>query len=149
MRPAGSSLPAVLRRRDLTASLRAVLIAVALVAAVAIGLGLAFAGSSARLAEGVHVAGVDVGGLTTGDARTVLEARFEDLRDEPVTFRAAGREFHVTPAQLGVEVDWEAAVEAARREGEGFGPVRGLRRISTRIFGAEVLPRHAGSTTMR
>jgi vancomycin resistance protein YoaR len=120
---------------------RTVLVAVGLIAAIAIALGLAFAGSKAKLADGVHIAGVDVGGLTPGEARTVLESRFEERRDDPVTFRAAGRDFHLTPAQLGVEVDWAAAVEAARREGEGFGPVRGLRRISTRIFGSEVLPR--------
>jgi vancomycin resistance protein YoaR len=141
LRPDGSSLAALLRRGDVTAHLRTVLLAVGLIAAVAIALGLAFKGSSAKLAEGVHVAGVDIGGLTPGEAQTVLETRFRDLRDEPVTFRAAGRDFHLTPAQLGVEVDWEAAVEAARRQGQGFGPVRGLRRISTRIFGAEVLPR--------
>ena len=105
-----------------------------------IALGLAFAGSPTRLAEGVHIAGADVGGLTSRQARTVLDARFQALRDEPVTFRAADRTFRLTPAQLGIEVDWAAAVEAARRGGEGFRPVRGLRRISTRIFGTDEFP---------
>ena len=37
--------------------------------------GLAFAGSPARLAEGVTIAGVDVGGLTRAEAKRLLEAR--------------------------------------------------------------------------
>jgi vancomycin resistance protein YoaR len=140
LRPAGSSIAATVLRRDLAAPLRAILVATALVAAVGIALGLAFAGSPAKLAEGVHIAGVDVGGLTPSQAETLLERRFEALRGRPVTFTADGQSFQLTPAQLGVEVDWAAAVDAARRQGEGFGPVRGLRRISTRIFGSELLP---------
>jgi vancomycin resistance protein YoaR len=140
LRPAGSSIAATILRRDLAAPFRAILVATALVAAVGIALGLAFAGSPAKLAEGVHVAGVDVGGLTPAQARTLLERRFEGLRGTPVTFSADGQSFQLTPAQLGVEVDWATAVDAARRQGEGFGPVRGLRRISTRIFGADLLP---------
>ena len=140
LRPAGSSIAATIFRRDLAAPFRAILVGTALVAAVGIALGLAFSGSPAKLAEGVHIAGVDVGGLTPAQARTLLERRFDGLRGRPVTFRADGQSFSLSPAQLGVEVDWAAAVDAARRQGQGFGPVRGLRRISTRIFGADLLP---------
>ncbi|MBD0338751.1 MAG: VanW family protein [Thermoleophilia bacterium] len=137
---AGASSTAALRRRDLAGPLRAFLIGVAAVSAAGLALGLAFAGSPARIAEGVHVAGVDVGGLTASEARALLERRFARLQATPVTFVAGTNSFDLTPAQLGVKVDWAAAVETARREGEGFGPVRGFRRIHTRIFGAEIVP---------
>jgi vancomycin resistance protein YoaR len=135
-----SSVAATIRRPELRAPFLAVLLGIALVAAVGVTLGLAFAGSPAKLSEGIHIAGVDVGGLTARQARGLLERRFQRLRGTPVSFVADGRRFELTPAQLGIEVDWAAAVEAARREGEGFGPVRGLRRIQTRIFGADVAP---------
>jgi vancomycin resistance protein YoaR len=137
---AGASSTAAIRRRDFAAPLRAVLIGAASVAAVGVGLGLAFAGSPARLAEGVQIAGVDVGGLTASKARALLESRFARAQGVPVTFVAGTRRFDLTPAQLGVSVNWAAAVETARREGEGFGPVRGFRRIQTRIFGADIAP---------
>ena len=50
--------------------------------------------------------------------------------------QALAREAHA----VVVDVDWAAAVEAAQQQGEGFGPVRGLRRLGVRVFGAEVAP---------
>ena len=43
------------------------------------------------------------------------------------------------PLQKALE-DWGAAVEAARRQGAGLGPFRGLRRLEVRVFGADVAP---------
>ena len=40
-----------------------------------------------------------------------------------------------------MQPDWSAAVAAAERAGDGFGPLRGFRRLRARVFGAEVLPR--------
>ena len=40
-------------------------------------LGFVFAGSPTRIAAGVQIDGVDVGGLTAGEARTKLERRAE------------------------------------------------------------------------
>jgi len=137
---AGASSTAAIRRRDLAAPLRAALIGAACVTAVGVALGLAFAGSPARLAEGVQIAGIDVGGLSASEARALLERRFAEVQGVPVSFVAGTRRFDLTPAQLGVSVDWGAAVETAGREGEGFGPVRGFRRIHTRLFGADIAP---------
>jgi vancomycin resistance protein YoaR len=100
----------------------------------------AFAGSSARLADGVTIAGVDVGGMTPAQARSTLEQRAADVAATPVPFTAGDETWPLTPRQLGVEADWASAVEAARREGEGFGPVRGIRRLQTRVFGADIAP---------
>jgi len=122
---------------------------VALVAAaaalVAVLVGLAFAGSRQRLAEGTHVAGVDVGGLSRAAAVARLDQRFAEVSAKPVAFVAGNRTFTFAADQLGVEPDWAGAVAAASRAGGGIGPVRGLRRLRTRVFGAEVLPRIAVS----
>jgi vancomycin resistance protein YoaR len=116
------------------------LAAVGLLALFAALIGFAFAGSPAKIAGGVHIAGVDVGGLTPVEAKTLLGNRSRELARMPVTFVAGERSWRLTPAQLGVEVDGTAAVEAARRQGEGFGPVRGFRRLRTRVFGADLAP---------
>ena len=107
---------------------------------VAVLLGLAFAGSRSELAAGTRIGGVDVGGLTHEQAVAKLERRFERVAGEPVTFVAGDATFRFTANQLGVEPSWRTAVDAAERENDGFGPVRGFRRLHTRVFGAEVVP---------
>jgi vancomycin resistance protein YoaR len=103
-------------------------------------LGLAFAGSEERLPAGSTIAGVDVSGLTTGEARSLLEKRSSELGQTPVTFTAGGKSWRVKPDSVLVDVDWGAAVEAARRQGTGFAPLRGLKRLGVRVFGGEVVP---------
>ena len=72
------------RRRTSGANRRVLLQRAAIVAVLAalavMVLGLAFAGSSSRLADGVQIAGVDVGGMTPGHARAVLDGPFEGPR---------------------------------------------------------------------
>ncbi|HEY2940019.1 MAG TPA: hypothetical protein VGJ27_09405, partial [Gaiellaceae bacterium] len=113
---------------------------VAITAVVGVLLGLVFAGSPDRIAAGVRIAGVNVGGLTVGEATAKLEARSRALAGKPVAFTAAGRTWRLRPASLGVEVDWNASVKLALRQGNGFAPFRGLRRIGVRMFGADVSP---------
>jgi vancomycin resistance protein YoaR len=119
---------------------RRVAIAVAGIALVAVAVGLAFAGSPATLPDGVRIAGVDVGGLTPSAARATLAARARQLADTPVTFTASGRSWRLTPRQLGVSVNWGAAVTAALHDGDGPAPVRGFYRLGVRIFGADITP---------
>jgi len=118
---------------------RAAILAVVAALAVMV-LGLAFAGSPSTLADGVRIAGVDVGGMSPGHARSVLDQRSKELADEPVTFRVGSRTWNLEPRHLGVRVDWGAAVDAVRRQGNGFGPLRGFRRLDMRFFGADVAP---------
>jgi len=103
-------------------------------------LGLAFAGSPERLPAGSQIAGVDVSGLTPGQAQALLEKKSRDLANDPVVFTAEGKSWRVRPSAVVVDVDWDAAVQAAQRQGEGFGPVRGLKRLGVRVFGGEVAP---------
>ena len=119
---------------------RWILVSLALFAVLTALLGLAFAGSPVRIAEGVHIAGVDVGGLTKKEARALLESRFERVARVPVVFTAGGKEYPIKATTLGVEADWATAIESASREGEGFGPVRGFKRLQARFFGSEIAP---------
>jgi len=104
-------------------------------------LGLAFAGSPEKLPAGSQIAGVDVSGLTPSDARAMLKQRSRELGRVPVVFTANGKRWRVKPDAVVAEVDWAAAVAAARQQGEGFGPFRGLKRLGVRVFGGDVAPR--------
>jgi vancomycin resistance protein YoaR len=112
----------------------------ALAAAIAVVLGLVFAGSPDRLANGTRIAGIDVGGLTAAGAERRLERRSHRLSLVPVAFVFRRHRFAVTPRELGVEVDWHAAVAAAERQGGGFGIVRGYRRLGLEFFPEDLVP---------
>lgn len=116
-------------------------IAVAVVAGVVVvALGVVFAGPSGALASGTRIDGVAVGGLSASDARTLLERRAARLVTVPVTFTVGTQRFSVTPSALGVSADWSAAVATAERNGGGFGPVRGYRRLELQFFPADIVP---------
>jgi vancomycin resistance protein YoaR len=102
--------------------------------------GLLFAGSPARIAAGVRVAGVSVGGLTASEATAKLERRANAVSQVPVVFQAPGHTWSLRPGNLGVHADWRVAVKLALQQGDGLGPFRGLRRIGVRVFGADVSP---------
>jgi hypothetical protein len=68
----------------------------------AIVLGLAFAGSSSRIANGVRIAGIDVGGKTPKQAKRLLEARADALAAQPVSFRVGTHVWRLQPRRLGI-----------------------------------------------
>lgn len=115
-------------------------IGAAVVIVLAVLVGLAFAGSSAELANGTRVAGVDIGGMTQEAAVAKLEQEYRSVADQPVEFVAGEASFAFAATQLGVEPDWRGAVSAAASSGDGFGPLRGFRRLHTRFFGGDVQP---------
>jgi vancomycin resistance protein YoaR len=102
--------------------------------------GTLYGGSPQTLAEGVTIAGIDVGGLTAGEARDLLNGRSEKLAATPVVFTTGSDRWPIKPETLDVKVNWAAAVDAARRQGEGLGPFRGFKRLQVRVFGADVAP---------
>jgi vancomycin resistance protein YoaR len=108
--------------------------------ATAVVLGLVFAGSPTTLAGGVTIDGIDVGGLEAADARALLQRRSHALANRPVLFVAGGKRYSIRPVELGVEPDWKAAVASAQRQGDGFGPLRGFKRLDVQVFGADVTP---------
>lgn len=118
---------------------RVVFLAFSLVA-VAVVLGLVFAGSPTKIAGGVRIDGVDVGGLEATDARKLLEAKSAKVAQLPVVFTAAGKRFPIRPYELGVAPDWKSAIDSAQRQGSGYGPFRGFKRLDVTFFGADVTP---------
>ena len=119
---------------------RRVLVLLLSLLATAVVLGLVFAGSPTTIANGVTIDGIDVGGLQAKDARALLERRSAASARRQVVFVAGGKRFAIRPIELGVEPDWKAAIDAAQRQGDGFGPLRGFKRLDVQVFGADVTP---------
>src|SRR5919112_1675907 len=93
-----------------------VLIVVALFMAAGVaGLGLYASSHQGRIYQGIHVAGVDLSGLTAADARTRLDAYFADYAGKPLTLTAGDQSFQITPADAGARLDSAATIAAATR----------------------------------
>src|SRR3954467_4103694 len=125
---------------DRRGGLRRAAIVSLLVALTGAVLGLAFAGSTTHLAAGIRIAGVDVGGMTPRAATARLEARWEELDHVPIRFTIGDQSWRLSASQLGVRPNWRAAVDSVRRQGGGFAPLRGFRRLDLRFFGTDVAP---------
>jgi lipoprotein-anchoring transpeptidase ErfK/SrfK len=69
--------------------------------------------SASRILPGVTIDGVDVGGMTRGEAIRAVSARVKASLADDLVVRAAGREWHVTPAALGTRADVGDAVDRA------------------------------------
>jgi vancomycin resistance protein YoaR len=100
--------------------------------------GIIYAGAAGTIASGVRIAGVDVGGMSQTEAKRELERRAAAVQHEPLRVRVGRRVFRMRAGTLGVTPDWAAAAAAAQDRGDGFGPVRGFRRLYMRAFGSEV-----------
>ncbi len=66
-----------------------------------------------RIAEGVSVAGVDVGGLTTSQARAVIERRLREPLEQPIRVVWKGRHFNLSAQDAGVRADVGGMVDEA------------------------------------
>jgi hypothetical protein len=76
-----------------------------------------------RIADGVTVNGIEVGGLTPAQARAKLQSSLLEPLSRPVSVRYKGRRFTLTPEQANVAVDVEGSVDralAASNEGNVF-----------------------------
>jgi lipoprotein-anchoring transpeptidase ErfK/SrfK len=76
-----------------------------------------------RIAKGVTVNGVPVGGMSVAAARAKLRAALLDPLNRPVELRHGGRRFVLTPDQAEIGLDVDGSVEralAASREGGIF-----------------------------
>jgi vancomycin resistance protein YoaR len=115
-------------------------LSVVVLAVAAVGFGFAYEGSGSHLASGVHVDGVDVGGLSNQDAVQLLQKHYAAVAAQPLVLRVAGHRFRVAAGTLGVQPDWQAALEDARSKSGGPVVVRGFRRLYVRFFGVDVTP---------
>jgi hypothetical protein len=76
----------------------------------------AYAYDSARseeIAEGVRVAGVDVGGMERHEARQSLRKKVAKPLERPVTVRFDGTKYRLGANKLGIDIDLDAMVDRA------------------------------------
>ncbi len=121
-------------------------ILVAVSTAVVVGLSVgAYAYDSSRddlVADGVTVAGVDLGGLHTPAAKRKLEAELTGRLDRPVRVRAAGRVFRLTPQTASLTADVDGMLdEALDRSRSGGLPGRLWRGLTGSGVDAELAAR--------
>jgi lipoprotein-anchoring transpeptidase ErfK/SrfK len=92
-----------------------------------------------RIADGVTVNGIDVGGLTPERARAKLSANLLEPLSRPVSVRYKGRRFTLTSEQANVAVDIDGSVDramAVSTEGNVF--TRTWREVRGRELNAQV-----------
>jgi lipoprotein-anchoring transpeptidase ErfK/SrfK len=111
---------------------RAVLSFTAIVVALLVGAGAVYAvdrSQSGKIAEGISIDGIDVGGMTGTEASAALRSRLEPL-GETVVVRAGGKRFTLPPQRARVEVDVEDSVRTAlARSREGNVLARAWRSV--------------------
>ena len=99
-------------------------------------------GKRDTIAEGVRVGGVDVGGMSAGEARTTLREQLLKRLQRPVVATYEGRRVVLSARRAGVAVDVEEAVdEAVARSREGFFVARVARDVTGGSVSADVQPR--------
>ena len=98
----------------------------------AVGASLAVADhrASGRLAKGISVGGVPVGGLTEAEAVAKLERTIGSAAQRPVRVVAAHERFKLGARRAGVAVDLAGTVHAAYEQGRtGSWPARAWRSL--------------------
>jgi lipoprotein-anchoring transpeptidase ErfK/SrfK len=102
----------------------------------------AFAYDSARndrVADGVRVAGVDIGGLDRSAAEAKLRRELQTKLERPVRVRVAGRRFKLTPERAGLVVGVGAMAQDAIDRGRSGGmPARIWRDVTGSGVDAEL-----------
>ncbi len=94
-------------------------------------LALADRAGAGRIAHGVAIGSIDVGGLTKAQALQRLERRIGSPSRRPVTVRVGGRVVKLTARRAGVRLDVALAVDRALSAGRGGNFLgRGWRQIT-------------------
>jgi lipoprotein-anchoring transpeptidase ErfK/SrfK len=107
-----------------------VAIAVATIAAVVAAVAVYGASGRDRILTRFRAAGVDIGGMSAGEARAALARRHPGLLPRPVVLRSGRSRFVLAPRASRVRVDAAGiAGEALARSRQGDPVVRGVRRL--------------------
>ena len=97
-----------------------------------------------RVLPSVRAGDIDLGGMTTVDARARLVATDEMLGDLPVVLRAGGSSWTATHRALGIGLDVDLALARARPIASSDPVVAFMDRLRVIAIGSEVgLPRRA------
>ncbi len=100
------------------------------------------AGNRDLIAEGVTVAGVDIGGMRAGQARVVLKEGLAAPLQRPLKVAHRGDSFRLTASAARLRTDVAGIVrDALARSRDGNFLTRALRDISAVSVGADLRPR--------
>ena len=100
-----------------------------------------FGVSAGRIHPGVSVQGIDVGGLTQGEATRVLRERGRERRHARVYFGHKGlRRLSFTPKEIGWWPQAEATAEAAMQVGRDGSPFDAIADRMRAWFGGVAIP---------
>lgn len=97
---------------------------------------------SDRIAEGVSVAGVDIGGRPASEARAAVRQRVGRPAQRDIVVSHGDRSFKLSADDAGVELDAEATVDAALEASRGDGLIDRLwRSMRGQPVDADIEPR--------
>ena len=82
-----------------------------------------------RVARGVSVAGVDIGGLSPDRAEEQIRSELAPRMDEPVRLQHRAKTFRIVPSKAGMSLDVEETVADAGG-GRSLNPLRMLENLS-------------------
>lgn len=92
-----------------------------------------------RIADGIAVAGVDVGGLTRADAAAAVRRELSARLERPLVLTYGDRQFRLDPALVHVRAEVDAALDSAlARSREGIFLTRSLRSLTGRETHEEI-----------
>lgn len=83
-----------------------------------------------RIYPNVAIRGVSVGQLSPEEARRTLEERFASFLAQPVTLNYGDRSWTPTLAELGVQLEIDAAIDEAYRAGRDNGLIENIRQVA-------------------
>jgi lipoprotein-anchoring transpeptidase ErfK/SrfK len=73
-----------------------------------------------RILPGVRIAGIEVGGMSRSQANRVLAEPVSSMLNRPIDVEVAGKTWHLTARELGMDVDASAAVDQALGLSESY-----------------------------
>jgi lipoprotein-anchoring transpeptidase ErfK/SrfK len=120
----------------------ALVVAVVVLLVGAVGAYALDAANRDKIADGITIGGVDVGGKTTDEAESRLRARLVEPLDKPVTVTFEDDKFTLSPAEIDVRADIEGMVDEAQDASqEGGLPTRLVRYATGGEVDREISPR--------
>lgn len=91
--------------------------------------------------HGVSVAGVDIGGKSTEQAKEVLNEAFSvDELGETIRFSCEGREFEIQRDAIGLGYDWDTTVQEAYHIGRAANPFVRVGKMMVLRFAKQDIP---------
>ncbi len=117
------------------------MLALALIAIAAAGSLFAFRVAYAdQIYPGVHVGGINVGGMNNAEAAAAIQAKADDITSQRAYFDGFDQHWAPTLAELGVKVDLDASIEQAMAIGREDSSTDRLSSAVSSLSGDHDLP---------